>query len=268
LNFRSKIQTESGWEVLLDDFQTDFGKVINDVPDYKFSKISYNQKANLIIDEVFGKETYSISGDNSVDYIATNQCSLYGDEFKIIIEYGEFQELLQPDIRDIIQKAILKIKHKFYISYVTAERHYYSVAQDAMLPNPKPNFGLVIPLDAHVGLLKNQGYIDLRTGLGLSINKSGYISLDFNYLTVYNSELNKQEGDIYIGLTSFDTSIGFGTDFAFKVTDNVSSFSDLVMRTGLVYQTKSGMKFGVHYYVGDQNENEKNAWGFRLGFGF
>ena len=56
--YNKNVKKKVAWQELLEDFQSDFRKVVDDIPEYKFYSIVYLQKKSLVVDEVKGRETY------------------------------------------------------------------------------------------------------------------------------------------------------------------------------------------------------------------
>ena len=184
--YSKNVKKEVEWEQLFDDFQSDFGKVADNIPVYKFYSITYYQKKNLVVDEVRGKETYTVNEKNGMDYVNSNICKLYGEKIQLSVEFSDYKELLDPSLKAEIETALTHIKNKLF-SALSSQRHFFDVNSKSMLPNPKPKFKFFIPLGAKLGLLKNQPYIELRPGIGLMQNKQYYYALNWNIMTQYNN---------------------------------------------------------------------------------
>lgn len=269
--FNKNVKKKVAWEQLLNDFQSDFKKVVADIPSYDFYRISYIQKKNLVVDELTGKEIYTVNEIDGVNYVKSNICELQGNKIKISIEFNDAKELLDPSIKTEIESAITLIKNKFYTSMITPERHYYSVNSANMLPNPKRKYKFFIPMGARVGVLKNQPYVELRPGLGLKIDKQHYIALNWNVMTQYNDLSDKTEFDNYVGLTIGTLGQGFGSEVAFKVKSGIEDNEDIYFKAGVNYRTKSGIQIGAEYYNRKPQETRNDVdflFGFNLGIGF
>lgn len=270
--YKKNIKKDIVWKQLLDDFQSDFRKVSTNIPEYNFYSISYIQNKNLVVDEVRGKETYTVNETDGMNYVKSNLCVLHGKNLKLSIEFNDKEELLQSSIRDEIGAAIEQVKNKFILSSISPERNYFSVSSSSMLPNPKPKLKFFIPLGAGIGLLKNQPYVELRPGLGLMQDKQYYFALNWNLMTQYNGLKEKTEYDSYVGLTIGTIGAGFATEVAFRVNNGIEANDGIYFRGGFNYRTRSGIKVGVDYYLSEDNENifaPKNMlFGFHLGFGF
>lgn len=269
--YGENIKKNNKWEQLLDDFQSDFTKVVENIPSYDYYGITYLQKQNLVVDEVRGKETYTVNENNGIDYVRSNSCSLRGKNIKLSIEFNEKSELLHPSLKTEIESAISEIKSKFYISSTTAERHYYSVNSATILPNPKPKLKFFVSTGARLGMLKDKPYIELRPGLGLTQDKKYYFTLNWNFMTQYNALMKETEYDSYIGLTVGSIGAGFGTEVAFKVKSGINDNDKIYFRGGVNYRTKSGILIGADYYL--RNTDSPFAarnllFGFHVGFGF
>lgn len=269
--YRQNIKKHVAWEQLLDDFQSDFAKVVSDIPDFNFYRISYAQKQNLVIDEVTGKETYTVNENDEMDYVKSNLCKIHGKSIQLFIEFNDKKELLDPSLKAELKAAIAQIKNKFYISAVSPERHYYDVKSGSIIANPKPKFKLFVPFGARLGLLKEKPYIELRTGLGLLRDKRYYIALNWSFLTEFNTLTDKTEFDNYVGLTTSTIGAGFGSEVAFKVKGNISANDRIYAKAGVNYRTRSGILIGADYFLRRPrpgNENIEFLFGFNVGFGF
>jgi len=269
--YRMNIKKKVEWKQLLEDFQIDFGKVADNIPDYKFYSISYNQKQNLVVNEVKGKETYTVNESDGMDYVKSNICILRGDKIKFLIEFNDYEELLDPSLKAEIEAAISHIKNKFYISAVSPERHYYSVSSASILPNPKRKYKFFIPVGARLGLLKDKPYIELRPGLGLIIDKQNYVALMWNVMTQYNQLRDITEYDSYVGITTGSMGPGLGSEFAIKVKSGISGNENNLFRAGINYRTRSGLQIGVEYFLPEpeaRRESQGISFGFNLGIGF
>ena len=269
--YNQNIKKNNNWEQLIDDFQSDFTKVLENIPPYEYYSISYLQKQNLVVDEVRGKETYTVNENNGIEYVKSNLCKLSSKYLQLTIEFNEKTELLHPSLKTEIESAISEIKNKFYISSTTAERHYYSVNSATILPNPKAKLKFFIATGARLGMLKDKPYIELRPGLGLMQDEKYYFSINWNFMTNYNTLLDKTDYDSYLGLTVGSIGAGFGTEVAFKVKSGFMDNDGIFGRGGVNYRTQSGILIGADYYLSksDSPFAARNLlFGFHVGFGF
>jgi len=269
--YKENIKKNNNWEQLLDDFQSDFTKVVDNIPAYEYYSITYLRKQNLVVDEIRGKETYTVNENSGMDYVKSNLCILHGKNLKLSIEFSEKSELLHPSLKIEIKSAILEMKNKFYISPTTAERHYYSVNRATLMPNPKPKLKFFVATGARLGILKDKPYVELRPGLGLMQDEQYYFSLNWNFMTQYNTLMEKTEYDSYVGLTVGSIGAGFGTEVAFKVKSGINNNDSIYFRGGVNYRIRNGILIGADYYL--RNTDSPFAarnllFGFHIGFGF
>lgn len=267
---RKNIKKNVEWKQLLEDFQTDFRKVVGNIPDYSFYKIQYLQKKNLIVDEIRGRESYAVNESDGMDYIKSNVCSIKGNKIRLTIEFSEVSELLDSSLTQDISTAISEVKHIFYFS-MAPERFYYDIENNSMNKNPWPKVKFFIPFGARVGLLKNEPYIELRIGAGLALGKTHYVALNYDIMTRFNELSNRTQYDNYVGLTTGTMGAGFGTEFGIKVKSGIADLEDNFMRAGINYRTRSGIQMGFQYYLRDrasETVSDNIIFGFNLGMGF
>lgn len=266
------IKKNGEWEQLLTDFQTDFAKVIDGIPDYSFYEIKYLQKKNLVVDEVAAREIYTVNDADDIEYIRSNKSILTGNKIKMTVEFNEANELLKPELKEDISEAISKVKHIFYFS-LAPERSYYSVKQKGMIKK-KPQLQFFIPFGARIGLLQNKPYIELRPALGVAINKKSYVALNYDLMTRYDQLNGRTQYDNFIGITYGTMGPGVGVEYALKVKEGISDFKvdGTVIRAGLNYRTRSGIQAGIQYYLrafpDESDFNSGIVWGFNFGIGF
>jgi len=268
--YRKNIHKDVPWKQLLQKFQEDFKKVIADIPDYEFYKINYSQNKQMVIDEIRGREIYTVNPEEDLKYIRSNYCKIVGEELQLLIEFNEKEELVEPLLMTNIEEAVSKIKHKFYFSTVSEDRHYYSLEQSKMMPKPKKKLKFFIPVGARAGFVKNKPYVELRPGVGLQIGHDNYISLNTNFVLAYDEITQSTQSDLYVGFVLSSLGAGFGSEFAVKVSEGIDDFDDFVFRSGLNYKTKNGITMGVDYYLAPTRfrSDATFIWGFSLGFGF
>jgi len=268
--YNKNIKKLNEWEELLDDFQSDFKKIIKDLPVYNFCNINYLQRKNLVVNEVRGKEIYTVNEANGVDYVKSSTAVLKGSKLILILEFNEYEELLSPLIKEDFAAAISNVKHKFYLSSVNPERHYYSAKEGKLLAAPKSQIAFFTPIGTRLGLLKNQPYVEIRGGLGLMFDRRTYISLNLNGLTSYNSQEDVTQVDTYLSFVGGTIGPGIGMEFGFKVIDGNDDFDNLYFRTCFNYRTNTGIVLGIEYYLRNkvESENVDRFYGFNIGFGF
>ena len=270
--YKKNIKKNILWEGLINDFQSDFTKVYDNIPEYKFYSITYLRKQNLVVDEVRGKETYTVNENEGLDYVKSNSCTLQDEQLKITIEFNNKDELLDPSLKMEIESAIEMVKNKFYISAVSPDRHYYSVNSSSILPNPKSQIKFFVPLGARLGVLKNEPYVELRPGLGVVINKRNYAAINWNIFTQFNELVNETNFDHYVGFTLGSIDAGFGSEFSFKVSDGITANESIFLKAGINYRTRSGIQIGAEYFLNEADEttdiNQEVLFGFNIGFGF
>jgi len=266
--FNKNVKTQVDWQQLLSDFQTDFKKVTSAIPEYKFYNINYVQNETLVVEEVKGRETYAVNENESMDYIKSNVCYLTGDKLKLSIEFNDHSELEDSILKDEIEEAIAVIKNKFYVSKVSPENHFYDVSSKSLIDNKNRDLKFFIPIGARVGLTQDRPYIDLRTGLGLSIGKQLSLNLNWNVQTRYNDQLDKSLFNHYLGVYMGPPGTGIGSEFSVLIKSSRTDFEEfnkLFLRYLLSYRMKNGMQLGAEYYL---RENGGVVFGFNIGYGF
>lgn len=270
-DFRKNIKKVNSWEGIYDDFQSNFEKVYDNIPDFEFYKIDYVQNQRLIIDEVRGRETYTVNENDEITYTKSNLCRISGKDLVIYIEFNDKSELIDTTIKSDIRSAISMIKHKFYFSNISRQRHYYSVEENKMVKPPRPKIAFTIPVGASIGMVKNQPYVELRPGIGLLIGRNNLISLNADFMIVYDELTNRTQNDVYIGFNWMpEISKGLGVEYAIKVSSGIDDFEDMAFRARLNYRTNNGIIMGVDYYLRKRIGDNPTGilWGFHLGFGF
>jgi|GEM_PF-1865020 len=270
--YKRNIHKNDQWEKLLDDFISDFKKVADNVPSYDFFHINYVQGKTLVVNEVTGRETYTVNEQKGMDYVKSNLSELSGGKYRMKIEFNDVSELFDPKLKSEITEAVAQVKHRFYISTFSPERHYYSVDKAEMQPFAKPELKFFIPFGARLGVVQDDPYIDLRIGAGLIIDKNYYASLNWNTMTRYQRQLLKTTYDSYVGFAIGSMGAGFGSEFGFLVkSSDDNEDADLVIRSGVNYRTSTGVLLGVDYYIRDRNSDnigDNVVFGFHVGFGF
>lgn len=257
------------WEQLLEDFQQDFGKVVQDIPAYDYSTVNYVQGKSLVVDEVTGRETYTVNEEGDFDYIKSNACRIVGDDVTITIAYDTYQELLDAGLSAEIAAATTKVNHRFYLSSISNERYIYDATSQSLI-RPKNKLEVFVPLGFAGGVLRNKAYFEASLGLGATINDRMYVAASLDAVNAYNSERRQTEADLYCSLRFGETGSGMSWDLGFNIDNGVTAFDNLVFRTGLRYKTKEGITLGAQYYLsGDQAEGEAGIdYGFCVGFSF
>ncbi len=268
---RKNIKKIKSWEELYEDFQSNFKKIYDDVPDFEFYKIDYDQDQRLIIDEISGRETYTVNEKDEITYTKANLCKLNGKEVTIYIEFNDKNELIDTTIRSEIRSAISKVKHRFYFSEISRQRHFYSVEENKMVKPPKPSISIIFPVGASIGMVKNQPYVELRPGIGLLIGHNNLVSLNANVMIAYDELTNESQHDVYLGINWMpEISKGLGVENSIRISNGIDDFEDLAFRARLNYKTKGGILLGFDYYLRKEREDRPSGvlWGFHLGFGF
>ncbi len=267
--YRKNIQKAVAWEKLLEDFQADFRKVYKDIPDYDYYHIDYSQKKSLVVNQVIGRQTFTVDEQESINYVKSNLCLLKGEKLRISIEFTDYEELLDPSLKQDITNAVAQVKNKFYISMVSPERHLFEVKSNKMF-KPKRKYKFFVPLGVQLGVLRNKPYIEVRPGLGVIVDNTGYIALQYNLMTQYNDLSRKTEYDHYIGLSSGSIPHGFGSDLGIAVKNGITGNQNIALRAGINFRTKGGILMSAHYYLdaSEERNNEGIDFGFSIGYGF
>lgn len=265
--YRDNVNKNVKWEQLLIEFQNNFSKVVDEVPDYDFYRIDYSSNQKMTISEVRELDIYTVSSDDELRYIRSNTCVLKGAGFTLEIEFDEKQELLDESLIEDMSKAISKVKSRFYISSVSQDRYYYSVSDDKMIPNPKVKKEFFIPIGARAGFRQNAPYIELRQGIGLHTRKFNYISLNADVIVQYDQVANQSQYDTYLSFNWASLGAGVGTEFGYRVLNGIDGTEGLDWKIGLNYKTDNGLIVGVDYYLGPRGSSGV-LWGFSFGFGF
>ena len=122
------------------------------------------------------------------------------------------------------------------------------------------------------GFVLDQPHIDVRAGLGLKIGQKDFVSLMWNLMTSFNSINESTDYDHFLALTLGSLGPGIRIEYGVKVIDgDFSDFTDLDLRAGLSYKTRSGLLFGVDYYLGiieDDDSFNNIVFGAHIGIGF
>lgn len=269
-DFRKNIKKNENWKSLLDDFQSNFTKVQENIPDFDFYKIDYIQNDKLVVDEISGRETYAVNDSEGIKYTKSNSCNLMGKDIQIYIEFNDINELFDPSIKNDIINAIDKVKHRFYFSRVSRQRHFFDAKTKEMTKGPKPKVSWMMPLGTRLGILKNQPNIELRSGIGALIGSQNFVSLNANFILKYDELTNQRQQDVYIGINWVPSiAEGFGVEHSLKVYSGIDDYDDIFSRSSLNYYPSKAVVLGVNYYLRKQKENEYGniIWGFHVGFG-
>jgi len=271
-NFRKNIKKSNNWIALIQDFQSDFQKISNDIPEFDFYEIDYIQNKNLVVNEIRGRETYTVNEKDALVYTKSNSCKLTGKDTRITVEFNDKSELLDSSLIEDVQNAIDKVKHRFYFSNVSRQRHYYSVEKNEMIKAPKSKVSFIIPVGARLGIVKDQPYVEIRPGIGVSLGRQHVISLNANFMFKYDEISNSRQNDTYLGINwmTLSDNSGLGVEYAIKISEGIDDFEDLTFRTSLNYKTSSGIVLGLDYYLRNFDAGESNniLFGFNIGFGF
>ena len=267
--YRKNIQKAVAWEKLLEDFQSDFRKVYSDIPDYDYYRINYSQKKNLVINQIIGRQTFTVDEQESIDYVKSNLCLLKGEKLSISIEFTNYEELLDPALKQDIINAVAQVKNRFYISMISPERHLFDVKNNKMF-KPKRNYKFFVPLGVQLGVLRNKSYIEMRPGIGVIVDNRAYIAVQYNLMTQFNDQSRKTEYDHYIGLSSGSIPHGFGSDVGIAVKNGITGNQNIAIRAGFNFRTKGGILMSAHYYLDatEERNNEGIDFGFSIGYGF
>jgi len=267
--YRKNIQKAVAWEELLEDFQSDFRKVYSDIPDYDYYHINYSQKKNLVINQIIGRQTFTVDEQESINYVKSNLCFLRGEKLRISIEFTDYGELLDPSLKQDINNAVAQVKNRFYISMVSPERHLFDVKNNKIF-KPKRKYKFFVPLGVQLGMFRNKPYIEMRPGIGVIVDNKAYFALQYNLMTQFNDQSPKTEYDHYIGLTSGSIPHGFGSDVGIAVKNGITSHQNIALRAGLNFRTKGGLLMSAHYYLdaSEERNNDGIDFGFSIGYGF
>lgn len=267
--YRKNIQKAVAWEVLLEDFQSDFRKIYSDIPDYDYYHINYSQKKNLVINQIIGRQTFTVDEQEGINYVKSNLCFLKGEKLRISIEFTDYDELLDPSLKQDIINAVAQVKNRFYISMVSSERHLFDVKNNKIF-KPKRNYKLFVPLGVQLGVFRNKPYLEMRPGIGVIVDNRAYFALQYNLMTQFNDQSRKTEYDHYIGLTSGSIPHGFGSDVGIAVKNGITGHQNIALRAGFNFRTKGGLLMSAHYYLdaSEERNNDGIDFGFSIGYGF
>jgi len=267
--YTKNIKKAVAWEALLEDFQTDFRKVSKDIPDYEYFHIGYIQNKNLVVNQVTGRQTFTVHEQDSINYVKSNLCLLKGEKLGISIEFTNQEELLDPSIKQDILNAVAQVKNKFYISMVSQEKHLFETKNNKMI-KPKRNYKKFVPAGVQLGVLRNKPYIELRPGIGVIVDNRAYFAVQYNLMSQYNDLSRKTEYNHFIGLSSGSIPHGFGSDVGIVVKNGISENQDIALRAGLNFRTKGGILLSSHYYLNTSGEDFSDSidFGFSIGYGF
>ena len=267
--YRKNIHKHIAWEELLDAFQSDLSKVISDIPEYEFYEINYWKNNKLIVDEVTGREIYTVNADQGIDNLKTNMCLLRNNKVQLSIEFTDKSELLHPSLKQELASAISSIKK---VARSSPERHYYSAITKSKIPIPKRKTEVFFPAGFRAGFVLDQPHIDVRAGVGLKIGQQDFVSLKWNLMTSFNSISQSTDYDHFLSVTFGNLGHGFRIEWGIKVIDgDTSAFRDLLLRSHAGYKTRSGLIFGVDYYLRDRGEDDalsRIVFGAHIGMGF
>ncbi len=245
------IKKQVPWQELLRGFQTDFAKVVQDIPVYNYCSINYIQGESLVVDEVVGQETYTVNERGGFDYVKSNACRLQGKDVTITIAFDTYDELQDEALYDEVQAAVEKIKHRFYISNVTAERYIYSATSQGLV-KPPVRLELFVPGRIMGGVFRNRAFVELGLGVGVAINDRNFVALGLDYMTTYAGDIQRTESDTYLSLRLGELGSGATADIGFNIRNGIRANEGVALRAGLTYTTKSGMNLGARYYISER----------------
>ena len=259
------VKKKVNWQELLSSFQRDLELVIEDFPAFEFYRIAYYKDKNLVIDEVVGREIYIVSDENALNNIKSNIAILRDDKVTLTIEFNNSSELLDASIHQELSEAISKVKHIFYFSHVSPERHHYNLQEGRMF-RPKARLKLFMPAGIRAGFGLNKPFIGYNLGLGLAVRQQTYISLQWHQMTSYNSELNRTQFDNFLIFKGGAIGTGAITELAFRILESDSAFQDIDLKYTLGYRTRNGVELAAFYTLGNISVN--TVFGAQIGVGF
>ncbi len=268
--YRKNIQKAVAWEELLDNFQADFKKVSKEIPDYDYYHINYIQKKELVVNQVVGKQTFTVNENDGIDYVKSNLCLLKSENLGISIEFTDHEELLDASLKQDIANAIAQVKNRFYISSISPERHLFDAKNNEMLPRQRRKYKLFVPLGVQLGVLRNKPYLEMRPGIGVTVDNRAYIALHYSFMSQFNDQRRTTEFDHYIGMSSGTLPHGFGSEVGVLVKSGISNNKDLALRAGINYRTRGGILMSAQYYIDTSVERVNGTidFGFSIGYGF
>ena len=266
----TNLQETDSWRELLSDFQTDLRKIEQDLPDYDLFRIYYAQGQTLTMDELEGREIYSVNEQGLEELAATQTCVLIGPNISMHIEIHQINDAFDPEISQTIAQAIAAIKYKKgYRKWSTvglSERLTFDSKLNAIQKPEKNKPVYFSTVGAHVLFYDAVPITELRVGFGfLYGRRRNMIFLSQSMLTQYNSQTQEAHFSTVIALNlytygKFGAELGWGGSFE----EGLGAW-----RLGLKYRSSQDMVFGAYYLVkATPNEFDFSGLAFSIGFGF
>jgi hypothetical protein len=259
------------------DFQSDFRKLVSDIPAYENYKILYRHKTLLEVEDKPVVNRFLVNNNVISPEQLVNECLIHAEKLKINIDFNLIEDLLDPNLPEAIQKVLDQMpnKHRFLKKLEFASETYN---EPPVLKDEKVTGNLdMISLRLGVGgnMIRNQFLTDISGEVGLMLTKKGILK---NQIYLSNNLLFSFDPEQQIHLNNF-TNIGYRRNFSGSVDKNNWLGFELGMmtrRSGNFFPSNT-FRIGANWEVGKNitvapylyfNDAFKQVNpGFRIGFG-
>ena len=258
--FGNKLNNDDSWKELIYAFRSDFRKVEASIPTFDFYEIDYTRGSSLEINEVVGKEIYSLGKEDKYAVIKSNYCHLRDKDIHIKIQFTKSDELFDDELIAEIEEGISEnsdlMKKKF-----TRSNFFYDSKTKSTKFERNRSFGMGFISGFNLGYLRGNVVTEARIGFGLKIADfkmgiHGAAMFDYDQLT------DNQSRATLLGFYLFGEDGGM--DFMWKLNDNDNIMGRYNFRLSLKYKIKSFVVSVDNY--GLFTENYHLGLSFGVGF--
>lgn len=179
-------KTDTGLVNLIAGLQQNIRKIAPNLPEEGNYRVIYQPGKSLLVEKLSTINKYMVSGDSVTRFWLNNSCEVRNEKTAVVFHFGDYHDLLSPDLIACIQAGIDKLPAKNR----TAKTYHYRLMGTSLTEtlsatkNGHASDMIFLSGGAGVNLVKNLFVVDIAAQVGLVFSKKGIMRN--NYYSSYN----------------------------------------------------------------------------------
>lgn len=255
-------KTDTGFRHLIEGLQENIRRIAENLPAEGNYRVVYQPGKSLLVEKLATINKYMVSGDSVTRYWLNNECMVKNEKSALSFHFGDYHDLLSPDLIGCLQTGIDKLPAKSR----QASTYHFGMIGTSLTETAGPTKNghasdmIILMGGTGLSLVKNLFVVDVSAQIGLAFSKKGI--LRNNYYSSYNMmyAFDDQSDKFNInGFLNFGYARNFsqevdkfkwqGVEIGLPVVKDGHLFKDNLFRFGVRWSAFNSVNLNAYLYV-------------------
>jgi hypothetical protein len=255
-------KTDTAFIPLVTGLQENIRKISPNLPGEGNYRVVYQPGKSLVVEKLSTLNKYMVTGDSVTRFWLNNECEVRNEKTAVVFHFGDYHDLLSPDLITCLRAGIDKIPSKSRSANTYNYRLTGNLLTEALNPTKNGHASDMIFLSGGAGLnlVKNQFVVDISAQVGLVFSKKGIMRNNYyssyNMMYAYDNQNDKFNVNGFLNLgyarnfsRETDKFKWQGIELGLPVVRNGDMFKDNLFRFGVRWSAFNSVNLNAYLYV-------------------